>query len=148
MDWIERLAARDAALVKQSPPAWDRLCQVLENCIASYNRHYGVEERATASIKRIGSCCDVLWEGDELTTCRRPRVYVQFSLDTQHHSILKNPVGQADEQEEVLTFDLGEDGMLVWACDGTPINEDQASRVLLEPVFFPEVAAAECGDPS
>jgi hypothetical protein len=131
MDWVENRAKRERQLLAGRQKLWDELCADIEQAVGSFNRHYKHGGHADFSNPQT-----------------EHQAWVRFQIPRTQDRTLRLTMRQDGSVEgkvttdkipgntSILAFALNDQDQTVLTLDGKPVSNDQASRILLEPVLF------------
>ena len=122
----------------------------MRGAVDSFEKYYGASGHSDASMR--GSMKGVIdasgfslsWEPDGGMLSRQPGKTWFFTLDYERQVVVQELPRKNKTVNTKVGFDIDSESNFHWLCDGQPIDEEEASRKLLEPILFADRSHYSC----
>ena len=138
MNWVDKRARTAELLDSAIPRLFDYLCIALEQSTASYNRHFRTGDDNKVTFKRQENTVHIGWSHN--TRIGGTQAARQISLVDRN--VTCTTTGK-DKPEFTLHYAANcDDGTVcLTRGSGALISDDEATRLMLEELFFPPKSA-------
>jgi hypothetical protein len=134
MNWVEQRAFEDDEFRRNGKEVWQSFHQGVRTAVDSFNKIYSPErhEFQTADCLHINEDC---FRVKSIPPPGQSESVVEFHLNSEKHTIVATHMGGA-AKDCCFTLDLVK-GVLTLQHEGKPISVDDASKMALEGLLFP-----------
>jgi hypothetical protein len=137
MNWVDRMAHRDNLLRNNADRVWDFLCMAIQSSVKSYGLHYGNARAVVVEYSYQTNCAYVEFRPPEIGQWRAPHVAIIVQRERNTIEIIYQRTTLPSKK---LQIDVLSDETVALTEDGKPLSDDDASRSILAPIFFPATA--------
>lgn len=143
MDWVEKRAARDAAITLGRERFWGFLTNAIDHAVDSYNRLYSTQAVKVQVIPQyenvIVVSCQSLYQDVGFVRLTKTDNFINADISVIDRNVPMTPTGPVVRKtDKRLEFDVSETGAFVVRSGAEVLsNVEAVSELLLKPILFP-----------
>ncbi len=141
MNWVEKRAQQDDLLRQSVDRIWEYFRMAIRQSADSYARHYG-NKKATRLECHVDKpdLVYVDFSPSLEDSSSGPAAAIIVTRDGFKRHVIDVTYKPATMPQKTLTIAVTADGSVALTDNGKPISDDEAARLILEPIFFPTAA--------
>ena len=141
MNWVEKRAQQDELLRQNADRIWEYFRIAIRQSVESYARHYG--NKRAIKVECHDDKPDLVYV-DFSTPPTKESSATQAAIIVQRDGFNRHVIDvtykYVKTPQKTLTIAVLPDGSVALADKGDPVGDDDAARLILEPIFFPVTA--------